>query len=423
MNKYNDLCADIFKNESFQKKEEYVNEVKEDLPPEAGELRISTSTMISSFNTNINLYLVDKYFIRDDVITFMDNGGKPIKNSAIKTKNNRPFFNQATLLVKLNPLKKINVKIFSNGKIQMTGVKRKIDGMEALEYILNKIKNTEGKIPLSKLFPRELLIRLQKKKNFKGYLPDEFISDKKKIFNDKKLNIDKELKNVPLSLFFMDEDYCLKYLNIDNIVKELLKDFNGEDVMVHSHSIEDLEKVKITEISIVNIVSDFNINFKVKREILYNIIRNKYQIISRFDPCIYPGVKNKFYFNKEYLDREHPGKCYCKGKCLGKGDGNGEGDCKKITISIFQSGSILITGAKNVENIEYIRKFIIQVIKDNYNLIRKVKTPFEDMEEIVEQEPKKYIRTSDIVYIKRESLNNEFNKHIYQKYLDFIKNK
>ena len=52
------------------------------------------------------------------------------------------------------------------------------------------------------------------------------------------------------------------------------------------------------------------------------------------------------------------------------------------SLFIFQSGSILITGAKNVENIEYIRKFIIQVIKDNYNFIRKVKTPFEDMEEI-----------------------------------------
>ena len=140
INKYNDLCADIFKNESVKDKQEFVNEVQEDKPPEAGELRISTSTMISSFNTNINLYVVDKYFIRDDIITFMDNGGKPVKNSAIKKKNNRPFFNQATLLVKLNPLKKINVKIFSNGKIQMTGVKRKEDGMEALEYILNKIK-------------------------------------------------------------------------------------------------------------------------------------------------------------------------------------------------------------------------------------------------------------------------------------------
>lgn len=423
ISKYNDLCADIFRNENIVKKDERVIIEKEDSPPEAGKLRISTTTMISSFNTNINLYVVDKYFIRDEVITFMDNGGKPVKNSAIKKKNNRPFFNQATLLVKLNPLKKINVKIFSNGKIQMTGVKTKKDGMEALEYILNKIINTEGKIPLSKLFPRELLLMLMDELKIDKYIPSEYITDMKKILNDKELKIDKLVEKITLKLFFTDDDYILKYLNIDEIVKKLLEKYNGEDIMIYSHSIEDKKKIKITDINIVNIVSDFNTNFKIKREILYNIIRNKYQIVSRFDPCIYPGVKNKFYYNNEYLDKEYPGKCYCKGKCIGKGNGNGEGDCKKITISIFQSGSILITGAKKVDDIQYIRKFIINMIKENYNLIKKVRSPFEDMEEVAEVIPKKYIRTSDIIYIKRDSLNNDLNKDIYQKYLEFIKNK
>ena len=83
LNKYNDLCADIFKNVNISTKEDIVAE-KEDDMPEVWELRISTTTMISSFNTNINLYVVDKYFVRDEVITFMDNGGKPVKNSAMK---------------------------------------------------------------------------------------------------------------------------------------------------------------------------------------------------------------------------------------------------------------------------------------------------------------------------------------------------
>ena len=193
--------------------------------------------------------------------------------------------------------------------------------------------------------------------------------------------------------------------------------------MTYSHSIEDIKKVKITDINIVNIVSDFNTNFKIKREILYELIRTKYNIISRFDPCIYPGVKNKFYYNNQYLDKEFPGKCYCIGKCMGKGDGNGEGDCKKITISIFQSGSILITGAKKVDDIQYIRKFLIKIIKENYNLIKKIKTPFEDIDEDDEIEPKKYIRTNDIIYIKRNTLDNEHNKDIYKKYLEFIDKK
>ena len=34
------------------------------------------------------------------------------------------------------------------------------------------------------------------------------------------------------------------------------------------------------------------------------------------------------------------GKCYCSKLCNGKGDGDGNGNCKKITISTFQSGSV-----------------------------------------------------------------------------------
>ena len=39
----------------------------------------------------------------------------------------------------------------------MTGVKNKKDANDALEYILKKLFETEGEIPLSKLFPRKLL--------------------------------------------------------------------------------------------------------------------------------------------------------------------------------------------------------------------------------------------------------------------------
>ena len=96
------------------KREEYINPTQ---------YRISTMTLITSFSCYINLEVVSKYFQLDDKIISMVYGDKPVKNSNLK-KNNRPFFNQATIIVKLDPLRKINVKIFSNGKIQMTGVKK-----------------------------------------------------------------------------------------------------------------------------------------------------------------------------------------------------------------------------------------------------------------------------------------------------------
>ena len=79
---------------------------------------------------------------------------KPVKNS--KQKSNRPFFNQATIIVKLDPLRKVNVKIFSNGKIQMTGVKNVNDGDEALELIIEKLKVTKGVVPFDKILDTQL---------------------------------------------------------------------------------------------------------------------------------------------------------------------------------------------------------------------------------------------------------------------------
>ena len=56
------------------------------------------------------------------------------------------------------------------------------------------------------------------------------------------------------------------------------------------------------------------------------------------------------------------GKCYCDIYCNGKGRGNGNGDCKKITISMFQSGSIIITGARNMDQINLSYKFINNIL-------------------------------------------------------------
>ena len=65
---------------------------------------------------------------------------------------------------------------------------------------------------------------------------------------------------------------------------------------------------------------------------------------------------------------EYTGKCYCDTYCNGKGTGNGNGQCKKITVAIFQSGSIIIIGYRNMKQIKMAHSFINKVIDDNYSL-------------------------------------------------------
>ena len=387
-NKYNTLYNDIFIEEGKQLQKENIVKKEVNDYPQPTKYRISTMTMITSFNCNINLEMVSRYFQLDKKIVSMVYGDKPVKSVNIK-KNNRPFFNQATIIVKLNPLKNINIKIFSNGKIQMTGVKKKVDGEEALKLILGKLKKTNGNIPVKYLLDSQLI---------KYYLE---LTDKQYI-DESFYELDKD--NKPL-------------LMREELLKIIYKK-KGEDISIYAESIEDLSVIKIENIDIVLINSDFNINFKIKRNNLFSILSKEYNIVTRYEPGIYPGVNSKYYWNKDYVDYQYEGKCYCTEKCTGKGRGGGNGDCKKITIAAFQSGSVIITGAREILHIEKAQTFINRVFRENYELIKKVDAPF--IEKVKEQKPKKYIKSSDIIYINKYDLDNECNKDIYQKYLKYI---
>ena len=48
----------------------------------------------------------------------------------------------------------------------------------------------------------------------------------------------------------------------------------------------------------------------------------------------------------------------------------------KITIAAFQSGSVIITGAREILHIEKAQAFINRVFRENYELIKKVDAPF-----------------------------------------------
>jgi hypothetical protein len=381
-NKYKDILDDTLDHSLAGSKEQI--EEKQYIDPSP--YRISTMTLITSFNCNINLEVVSKYFAIDDKIISMVYGDKPVKNSSIK-KSNRPFFNQATIIVRLDPLRKINVKIFSNGKIQMTGVKKIVEGHEALKFIIEKLKITEGKIPLDKVLDSQLeLVYKENRKgpHFKDSYPieDSILYKERLIFEIEKLIKISELK-------------C--------------------------HCIENMEGFSYSDIEVVLINSDFNINFKIKRNILFQILKDKYNFVSRFEPGIYPGVNNKFYWNKLYNNdpTKQRGICYCQKPCDGKGLGNGDGDCKKITIAAFSSGSVIITGARQIKQINDCYDFINGVFKDNYDRIKKISAPFYDEKKEQRNVQKKYVKPSDIIYINTGKIDNEFNKSVIEEYLKY----
>ena len=100
--------------------------------------------------------------------------------------------------------------------------------------------------------------------------------------------------------------------------------------------------------------------------------------------------------------------------------GNGDGDCKKITIAAFSSGSVIITGARAKEQIDDCYNFINRVFRDNYGKVKKVLAPFYDEKKDQRSGGRKYVKPSDIIYINPEDIDNQFNESVIEQYRNYI---
>lgn len=115
--------------------------------------------------------------------------------------------------------------------------------------------------------------------------------------------------------------------------------------------------------------SDFTIKYNgeratLVREKLYSLLQSKYQTFSEYDAIVHPSVRANFCYNSTYTNGQ--GVCECSTKCYGKGCGHGEGQCKKVTIAVFGSGCVIITGSQSITQLDSAYAFICKVIKENH---------------------------------------------------------
>jgi TATA-box binding protein (TBP) (component of TFIID and TFIIIB) len=107
--------------------------------------------------------------------------------------------------------------------------------------------------------------------------------------------------------------------------------------------------------------SDYKMSALVKRAELHKILCERYRLSSTLETTIYQGVNTKYYYNEAAPATR--GICECPKFCSGQGDGTAVGSCKRITIAIFQTGSIIITGARTRRQLDEAYDFINGVIR------------------------------------------------------------
>lgn len=134
-----------------------------------------------------------------------------------------------------------------------------------------------------------------------------------------------------------------------NILLTIIKDVSG---LEFTYLKDKMDTVLIN--------SNFTCNFFVLRNTLHNILKYKYSLHSLLDPCSYPGIQPKFFYNKD--NKKHDGICYCEKKCSVDKKNRTNNNCKIISIMIFRTGSILIIGKCDEYIINIVYKFITNLL-------------------------------------------------------------
>ena len=109
--------------------------------------------------------------------------------------------------------------------------------------------------------------------------------------------------------------------------------------------------------------SNFDCNFYLDRQKLFNILKFDYQLNTIYDPCTYPGVRCYFYYGDEITDGKQQ-----------------TPDDKTISFMIFRTGSVLIVGKCSEDELRMIYDFIKTLLKKEFlkiysqNFVEKKKT-------------------------------------------------
>jgi TATA-box binding protein (TBP) (component of TFIID and TFIIIB) len=234
---------------------------------------ISTITLACCMGTLFKTDNIYKYMVldHDNIISVksvkgircFDEYKKRFKSLNKNSKKN--FYNQNTIIINIENDRFMNIKLFKNGSIQITGCKQLSDINIMMTKLIYKLKE--------------------------------------------KLIVKDESTNKEIEITF----------------------------------VEDPDKINVTNFKIDLINSNFKINYWVNKEYLFNILTSK-KIICSLSP-IHSCVDIKY----KILDE----------------------DDVYVSIFVFQTGNIIITGAKKAEHVKETYKFIIRVLNDNKQKIMK----------------------------------------------------
>jgi len=316
----NFVSANIIDNFDFKN-------IQEKNIPKANDIYISTKTKIAYLNSIINLK--DMFWVIP-VLKYMEpkNGviKKQMKFNSITEEElldikerlkNEPHYDEQIITSIINP----------NGRIKFKDIRKVTIGLSKKDIMSYRSKK---KSAFYNCFV--LILRIKVENIFKEFHV--------KIFNTGKLEI--------------------PGIQDDNVFKEILQMI----IDILQPNIESKLAYKDDTCETVLINSNFNCGYFINRESLYDILKYKYNIQSIYDPCSYPGIQCKFYFNPD-VDLQD-------GCQISKDKMSMYQNIKQVSFMIFRTGSVLIVGKCDENILMLIYEFLKNILKNEYyNICQK----------------------------------------------------
>jgi TATA-box binding protein (TBP) (component of TFIID and TFIIIB) len=414
--------------------------IRDDIRDDRIDVKVATITLTTQLpNCELHLINIGKYLeIDDEIIGIKYNYAKMsiIKGKYLTTiykkckmkdecKINKVlFYNQVSLIVN-NRGHDINVKLFKNGSLHLTGCKDVKEGVEVTKIIYNKLDNIR-KMTDTILLVKDVNDVLLDKDNFIysytkgaiiGYMDMEkgdYIINKKNYTIDEKTEmfisskIEKQRKRTIYNLdgeiigysqiqlinnrnkFYKKNTnsvYCdmkndLIYYNNDiligkivynveasNITQTGLKDdimevkyycnpFMNCDYKIDLNTDVNFNDMFNLNVNCINVY--FNLKFMINRQRLYERLLNMHYIC-KYNPETYSGVKLIYKIPLDTKNKIVSGICHCSTKCT----------CLNVTFLIFQSGNVICTGLRSMEECNNITSYFINILMDIKDSVQK----------------------------------------------------
>lgn len=381
-------------------------------------VKIATISITCALNADINIREIWTYFpLNEDIETIKFNKQikstdntliekerkklekklkkkQTTKNSTKKRNIGDNFYNCIIIVVNISPTKIINIKLFKNGSIQMTGSKNLKQTETALKIIIKYLKKKQYEtINKKKVLVPFLLEQITKEeeKALKKKYPD--IEERRLIRNQQKLDL-RKLKLFKFNINMINTSFSLDFkIHLGELNKIL--ECRNDCIVTYEASIHAGINIKIPRYS----ESDHNIfNEKIDK-----LKKQNEKILSTIEIIKSSKEKNE-------KSNELTNMLAINNKHIEKYTGLLD---KKATILVFQSNDVkkmcnlIITGVTEVPHIIKAYDYINNIINDVKINIIKI-----NVEELMEEERLRLEQEETLLSESYNSEDNNFNESV-----------